>query len=233
MCSRHLQKQQHSHSPLPSSNVPPPARADNSPHLSLMSYTWLNSDPELGGVLVMSTRRNTKKYNALVANPHVAILVHDFSTLKQEEQVVEVASDGGGEAGAPPSPCPSPSPPGSYSVTLYGSARVVTGETAERLRCAHLTANPRYPQFITGPDTAILTVRPTFVRMCDVSDSVTNWEGPGSVRGGGGGGGGGVSPAGTGAVSVPSLTGAGVCTTTAPDGTRVMRSDSFESVPPS
>jgi uncharacterized pyridoxamine 5'-phosphate oxidase family protein len=49
-------------------------QADGNPHLSLMNFTYSRPDE----VIILSTRRNTKKFFQIVDNPKVAILVHDF-----------------------------------------------------------------------------------------------------------------------------------------------------------
>lgn len=61
---------------------PSTAVAHYSPHLCLMRFVWV-SDPlhEGGGSLVLSTRRDSRKFFALQRNPHVAVLVHDDSAL--------------------------------------------------------------------------------------------------------------------------------------------------------
>lgn len=149
--------------------------ADNRPHLSLMNYTWLVDD-HLGGVLVMTTRRNTKKFAALQSNPAVAILVHDFGTLRSTAPA-EQAQQGGEEGAGMPQAV------GTCSITLYGDAVVVEGAAADRLRAAHLACNSRYPQFISGEGIAVLTVSPHMARICDVGDCVSTWASPGSARG--------------------------------------------------
>ena len=46
------------------------------PHLSLMNFTYCR-DKE---VIILSTRRNTKKFYQIVENPSVAVLIHDFQS---------------------------------------------------------------------------------------------------------------------------------------------------------
>ncbi|KAK3996510.1 hypothetical protein QBC44DRAFT_318040 [Cladorrhinum sp. PSN332] len=54
--------------------------ADNVPHVSLMSYTYLPSSPysQDSPVIIMTTNPSSKKMNNLAANPHVSLLVHDW-----------------------------------------------------------------------------------------------------------------------------------------------------------
>lgn len=121
----------------------------SAPHLCLMRFTWVPAaDTAAGGVLVLSTRRDSRKHAALVANPRVAVLIH-----------AAVDAPDGGE-------------PGELSVTVYGEAAVVDGVDAERLRALHLRRNPGYAQFITGDGIAVVTVRLRTARVCDVLDRV-------------------------------------------------------------
>jgi hypothetical protein len=62
-------------------------------------------------------------------------------------------------------------------VTVYGEA-IVAGEgtaLADRCRALHLVNNPQYAQFIVGDGIAIVCVRPTLARICNVQDRVTTW----------------------------------------------------------
>lgn len=49
-------------------------QCDGNPHLSLMNFTYCRKEE----VIILSTRRNTKKYYQIVENPKVAVLIHDF-----------------------------------------------------------------------------------------------------------------------------------------------------------
>ena len=116
-------------------------------HLSLMRFTYLEED----GVIVMSTNMNTKKFNMLQNQNGVALLVHDFHQFDDKS------------TGA--------------SITLNGRCYIVEpGPDADRFRQAHLRANPRYPQFIVGPDIAMLAVEVQKARIADIHDRVTKWS---------------------------------------------------------
>lgn len=84
------------------------------PHLSLMRFTYCKSLREPGSeVLVLSTRRDTLKYQTLMRNSRVALLVHDFvSEGDGDERNYEVAVTGGAR----------------YSITLNGCVTEETGE---------------------------------------------------------------------------------------------------------
>lgn len=148
---------------------------NHAPHLSLMNFSYMHDEEygwscifyllqylnviynmrATGSILVMSTRRNTKKYEALVDNPKVAILIHDFDAKRNQE------SNSGG---------------GTFSITIYGDVTVATGERAEILRSKHLGINPDYEQFIRGEDRAILVIQPNFARLCNINDTVSMWS---------------------------------------------------------
>jgi general stress protein 26 len=121
---------------------------EGSSHLSLMRFTYLNDTVD-GEVVIMSTNKNTKKFDMLQKQRGVALLVHDF----------------GQHSGS------------TFSITLNGNARIVTESAkAEHYREAHLAHNPDYPQFIVGDDIAILCVDVNKARICDINDQVTKWD---------------------------------------------------------
>ena len=100
------------------------------------------------GVFVLTTRRDTRKFRAMSANSSVAILIHDFD----------------GQA------------PGTFTVTLYGTAEEVLDPiAAERLRAIHLARNPGYAHFIASPEIAVITLRPARCRLCNLADEVSTW----------------------------------------------------------
>lgn len=134
----------------------------SSSHLSLMRFTYLR-DRE---VIVMSTNRRTKKFEMLRRQRGVALLIHDFGSGNGNGNGKGIDGDGDVED----------EEGGRYSVTLNGECRIETGETAEFYRNAHLKHNPDYPQFIVGDDIAILCVRVTSARICNVNDQVQTWN---------------------------------------------------------
>ncbi|CAM9870369.1 unnamed protein product, partial [Choristocarpus tenellus] len=65
--------------------------SDNHPHLSLMNFTYVARDE----VIVLSTRRDTKKFKLVEQAPNVAILVHDFSSVRANPQGGGTSPGGG------------------------------------------------------------------------------------------------------------------------------------------
>lgn len=178
---------------------------DGSPHLSLMQFSLMEHEGDIA--IVMSTKRATKKYAALVRNPAVALLVHDFDGLRHSGSAPgsaeapasapaatsdAAASASAGLAVRAPADGASSSGStgdhyshGSYSITVYGSMEFPGEELAERCRQVHLAANPRYSHFIVGDDVAIMMLKPRMARLCNIHDAVQTWaRGSGSADGG-------------------------------------------------
>jgi len=215
---------QHEHvPPLPPALLSVLARAslcylatseDGAPHLCLMSFSWLSDAEDAdaagagaagaaggSGAFVLATKRATKKFDAISANARVALLVHDFATLRAQYDGAAGAAGAvgaAGVAGAGGAAAPAHGA-GTVSVTIYGDAEIVPeGPRAERLRAFHASRSPSYAHFSAGEGVAMLAVRPRMARICDVQDRVQLWSGAGgpegSGAGGGGGGGGGGGP---------------------------------------
>lgn len=109
------------------------------------------NDEEDGEVVILSTQRKTKKFDILMKQNGVALLIHDFPQLEN-----------GGD--------------GVHSITLNGQCSILEdGEKAEQYRAAHLEHNPEYPQFIVGKDIAILVIFVGEARICNINDQVTKW----------------------------------------------------------
>lgn len=126
------------------------------PHLSLMILTH-HLDAS-GDCLVLTTRRDTKKYAQLTKSPSVAVLVHDFPHLRHGAQGSEWSR--------------------TCSITLNGTATEPSGPAAEMLRAVHLKHNPDYAQFIAPAhphNVAVIKITIHEARICDIKDKVTTW----------------------------------------------------------
>lgn len=95
---------------------------DSAPHLSLMRFSFSSAldDPEKE-VVIVSTRRNTKKYQFILENKEVALLVHDFSGEAEEDGQNYEELEGRAR----------------HSITLNGIVHEQTGELAERCADFH------------------------------------------------------------------------------------------------
>ena len=151
----------------------------NDPHLSLMNFTYYQDEE----IVIMATKRDTKKFRQISQSGHVALLIHDFPHLKLNEEG-EPESPRDDSSGAAKGAC-------TYSITLNGVAEIATGDFAERLRAIHLEANPDYAQFIKRnkefstaekPSPAIIVVRIESARICNFKDQVKHWHKEGTVK---------------------------------------------------
>lgn len=126
------------------------------PHLSLMNFSYYRPDE----VIILTTRRNTKKYRQIETSEEVSILINDFPLLRSNEN----DEMPGGRTG---------------SITLNGIATILADKDALSLkyRAYHLENNPGYRQFIDGQeDIAVIKVSFESASMCDFSDKVDYWQ---------------------------------------------------------
>ncbi|CAM9320336.1 unnamed protein product [Ectocarpus sp. 4 AP-2014] len=136
--------------------------SNDHPHLSLMNFTYHHADE----VIILSTRRDTKKYQLVQTGRNVALLVHEFPDAGGSSGGGGGGGGGGGSGGS-----------GSkVTITLNGTATIQEGEQAERYRDLHARNNPNSKTFIVGPNIAIITVRVRSARICNVRDEVTVWN---------------------------------------------------------
>lgn len=149
---------------------------NNDPHLSLMNFTYYQPDE----VIILCTKRETKKFRQIIKSNTVALLIHDFPHLKLDEDVKS-----GGR--------PRTESGKTYSITLNGTCEVTTGPYAKKLRKIHLEANPEYTGFIKEapdstadcPSPAVLVVRIESARLCNFKDKVEHWDVKTAAAGGG------------------------------------------------
>ncbi|KAL7665149.1 Pyridoxamine 5'-phosphate oxidase putative domain-containing protein [[Candida] zeylanoides] len=57
---------------------------NNVPHVSLMNYTYLRDSD--GDKIIITTPKNTTKFENIQANPHVSLLVHDWISAKTNKE---------------------------------------------------------------------------------------------------------------------------------------------------
>ena len=121
-------------------------------------------------VIIMTTRRDTRKFRNLLANPRAAVLLHDypepvFTTGDVEADTDALISQSVGHVSA---------------LTLYGKARLPrTKEADEYYRKIHMN-NPHckgYFQFILPREEfAVVLLDVHFSKMCDINDKVVNFQ---------------------------------------------------------
>ncbi|KAI9138053.1 hypothetical protein BKA69DRAFT_1127674 [Paraphysoderma sedebokerense] len=167
--------------------------SNNIPHLSLMNYTFQND--QLHPFIILSTRRDTKKFQHVMQNSNVALLVHDFSGTREstKDQINSKSSSSNSSSSPSADRTSSSSSPNltpdsdhlttddstkKYSITLNGHCTVIPSSSKEEsvLREIHLKTNPQYRNFIVGEDISILKVTIDSCRICDVNDYVEYWS---------------------------------------------------------
>ena len=134
---------------------------DGEPHLSTMRFTYFQKDE----VIILTTRRKTKKYSQIMKNSKVALLVHDFSHTDGHDNHVDHVGNNGTNGIQ------------KFSITLNGQVYDTEGsKDEETYRQHHLSNNKGYEQFIVGKDIAVLAVRIEKARICDINDKVKHWN---------------------------------------------------------
>ena len=114
------------------------------PHTSLMNFTFVEDGAD--SLIVMTTRRDTKKYVLIEKNSTVGLLFHDFPQIQSNERSFKLT----------------------LSISITGLARIEVGSAAERYRKIHLNKNLQYAQFIEGGDKAVITIKIMQARMCNI-----------------------------------------------------------------
>ena len=127
---------------------------DGKTHLCLMNFTYVPEDE----IIILTTRRNTTKYQAIEKLDLVTLLIHDFPTDKASR-----AADAGYTK--------------THSITLYGNVSILGGDDAEEMRSKHLKRHgENYSQFIIGENIAVLRVDVSSAKLCNIKDEVTTWK---------------------------------------------------------
>ena len=127
---------------------------DGKTHLCLMNFTYVPEEE----IIIMTTRRNTTKYQALQKLDLATLLLHDFPTHKANRIADNTYAK-------------------THSITLYGRVTILSGEDAEQMRSKHLLRHgDKYSQFIIGENIAVLQVEVSSAKLCNINDEVTTWE---------------------------------------------------------
>jgi nitroimidazol reductase NimA-like FMN-containing flavoprotein (pyridoxamine 5'-phosphate oxidase superfamily) len=114
------------------------------PHTSLMNFTFVEDGVD--SLVVMTTRRDTKKFVLMSKNPTVGLLLHDFPQIQSNERSFKRT----------------------LSISISGMAKIESDSEAERYRKIHLAKNLQYAQFIEGDDKAVITIKIMYARMCNI-----------------------------------------------------------------
>ena len=173
------------------------------PHISLMSYTYLPSTPfDPYPTIIMTTNPSSRKTNHLLTNPQVSLLVHDWVSHRPPTRA---PSTGDREGSPPPAATRSSlasllmnlntSALSSISTTITGSARFLEPGSEEEAWCKarHLENNTfeeemsligqqqqqegqRRPSMSIDGDVRVVTVRASEGRIADWKGGVRDWR---------------------------------------------------------
>jgi len=125
---------------------------DGTSHLCLMIFTYIPKEQRI----ILSTRRDTAKFQAISLLTRVTLLLHDLK---------------GRDAAAARLPATT------HSITLYGEVAILADEDSEAYRSAHLARHgSEYQQFIVGENVAMLSVSVESARICNSRDQVKRWS---------------------------------------------------------
>lgn len=125
---------------------------DGTSHLCLMIFTYIPKEQRI----ILSTRRDTAKFQAISQLTFVTLLLHDLK---------------GRDAAAGRMPATT------HSITLYGEVAILADADSEVFRAAHLARHgSEYRQFIVGDNVAMLSVSIESARICNSKDQVTRWS---------------------------------------------------------
>ncbi|PYH98781.1 hypothetical protein BO71DRAFT_344270 [Aspergillus ellipticus CBS 707.79] len=172
------------------------------PHISLMSYTYLPSTPfDSYPTIIMTTNNSSRKTNHLLTNPRVSLLVHDWVSHRPPTR----APSGGEREGSPPPAATrsslaslllnlNTSALSSISTTITGTARFLEPGSEEEEWCKkqHLENNTfeeemgtfgqqqqpgqRRPSISIDDDVRVVTVRVREGRIADWKGGVKDWQ---------------------------------------------------------
>ena len=129
---------------------------DGKTHLCLMNFTYVPEEE----IIILTTRRNTTKFQAIKELDLATLLVHNFPT-----DIIDRAAN---------EKCVYAK---THSITLYGRATILTGLDAEQMRSKHLLRHGnKWSHFIVGENIAVLQVNVSSAKICNANDEVTTWE---------------------------------------------------------
>ncbi|KAL3471313.1 hypothetical protein BJX99DRAFT_31167 [Aspergillus californicus] len=173
------------------------------PHIALMSYTYLASTPfDPYPTIIMTMNPSSRKTIHLMANPRVSLLVHDWVSHRPPTR----ANPGGSRDGSPPPAATrsslaslllnlNTSALSSISTTITGEARFLDADSEEETWCKerHLENNTfeeemsvfgqaqqqqsgqRRPSILIDDDVRVVTVRVREGRLADWKGGVRDW----------------------------------------------------------
>ena len=139
------------------------------PHVSLMNFTFINNKDKNEQLILVATCKNTKKYENLINNKNVSVLVHDWVTNTNNAQsndssVLKLLQN------------INQNQVGDISITLDGYVYQIFNNDDEKYQYykdLHLLENPDAKAFINGDDVSFILIK---INESKVSDSNNNVE---------------------------------------------------------
>lgn len=145
------------------------------PHVSLMNYTYYKGPDH--HCIIISTPTATTKYENMVSNPRVSVLVHDWISVKTEDKEVETPATGRRNSLYEMLANINKNELGRFSVMLVGEAEIVhqDSEKFPFYRSLHLN-NSKIEQsqaknYIEPDGNAIVVIN---IKSCKVTDTDNN-----------------------------------------------------------
>lgn len=143
---------------------------DNTPHVSLMNYTYYSL--ENNHYIIISTPTSTTKYRNMTANSKVSLLVHDWTTSRTQQEterrnsLYELLTNLNNAETS------------SRSVMLNGDAQVVGRDNAKYTLYRSLLLNSGFyddvqaSNYVTSDDNALVLITITSCQVTDAADNV-------------------------------------------------------------
>ncbi|KAK6197427.1 uncharacterized protein RJT21DRAFT_123246 [Scheffersomyces amazonensis] len=145
------------------------------PHVSLMNYTYYHT--ENNDYIIISTPKDTTKYNNILQNPNVSILIHDWISVKNGSTEAESVSTKRRNSLYELLANLNKNEISRVSVMLDGKANVIdeTNESYDFYKSLHLNNSKideiQSKNYIESNDNAIILIT---IKACKVTDTENN-----------------------------------------------------------
>lgn len=146
--------------------------SNDQPSVSLMNFSYVEPDGASPATIILSSSPDTTKIENIKFNPNVALLIHDWTHDHSPES--ETISLSKASNLSQYLARLNQSQLSQTSATLYGHARIPSGEEAEYYRAKHLGCNPEAECFIKNAD--VVLVVPHKVRIADFHNNVKTYQ---------------------------------------------------------
>lgn len=124
---------------------------DNNPDIHIMFYTYHQKD----NVVILTTKKD-KKYQDVVGNPNVSVLLHSFEGRASTQCSFQDQRPA--------------------SATIYAKAYFPDAEKDLEYRQAQINAHPKWGDAFRGEEKAVIVIPVEKLLIVDVKGKVTRWE---------------------------------------------------------